>query len=108
MRPEFIAIHSPRFNIPSGIVGEDEHIGIKTFVPKASVENLNRPILHGFAGPIEIEFDPIPIGQIIQYLLCEFFPIIHRNHFRISKLFSRTLQGRDDLHAHQGEINLHE
>src|SRR5215469_5898077 len=108
MRPMLIVIDSPGFNLLSRIVQGDKHLRVQTLVAKSAVETLNHRMLHGFAGPHEIQLDVMRVSPCVERVRGKPADVVDGNHFGIATVLGSPLQSRDHLGPRQREIHLNE
>src|SRR5215472_5256722 len=85
MRPVFIVIDAPGFNLLSGIMQRDEHLRVQTLVSKPPIETLNHRILHGFAGSDEIQLDAMRVGPGVECFRGKLAAVVYAEEGVISR-----------------------
>jgi hypothetical protein len=63
MRPVFMVIDPPRFNLLSGLVPRDEHLRVQALVSNAPVDTLHHRMLDGFPGRMTSSVTPCSWAQ---------------------------------------------
>ena len=68
MRTPLIVIVPPPFDHLLGVSHRHEAAYVETFVSQSAVETLDKRVLHGLAGPDEVQFDAPSVGPLVKGL----------------------------------------
>ena len=66
MRPEFVEIHLPTFNLVTSIVQRQEPVHVQILIPQAAVKRLDQDMIRGFAWPRGVQGDALSACPLIQ------------------------------------------
>ena len=77
VRPPFIILPTPGFDLLFSILEGQKPINIQTFIPEAAIEGFDKGIIHRLARTAELKRHFVFIRPFIQLLRYEFRPIVN-------------------------------
>ena len=82
VRTTVIVIAAPPFDQILGVGDRQEAVHVETLVSQPPVETFDKRVLHGLAGPDEVQFDAPSVGPLVEGLGREFGAVIDRDRLR--------------------------
>jgi len=101
-----VVVDTPAFDFLSGVAQVGEPVLIQALIAELPVEALDERVLHGLAGPDEVEPDPHAVGPGIQGLAHELRTVVHDDPIGLASLGDHAVQHPHNTLARQGRIDL--
>ena len=101
-----IVIDPPCFDLAACILERYELRDVQTLIAQSSIERLYVPVLCGFSGMDKIKFHTTPVGPFLERLGGELGAVINGDRGRGSCPLDRSIQGRSNILAAEGEARL--
>lgn len=79
VRPVFVVVPLPSFELRAGVVKRQELLHVQTLVPQPAVEGLDVPVIRGFTGSAEIELNAPFVGPRFERAGREFGAVVARD-----------------------------